>query len=73
MKKTYGTPACAIAASIENDEIAWCESTIENRDELELLSDDWGGDDTYLDFWGTNDDGDEWRVHIEPAPTSEED
>lgn len=72
MKKIYETPADAIMASIEYNTIAWCESTAENRDELELTADDWGGDYTYIDFWGTNDDGYEWRVHVEPAPKLEE-
>jgi hypothetical protein len=41
-------------------------------EELKLMSDDWtDANDGIVETWGTDDEGNEWRVHYEPTEREE--
>ncbi len=56
----------AIARSISHDEIVTIDYHAEASEELQLTCDDWVVNTAYglTEYWGTTDDGNEWRVHI---------
>lgn len=60
-----------IAQSIANDEIAHAEWTDDLADELATRSDDWTTNGDVLEFWGGDDDGNDWRVHLAKPATGE--
>lgn len=53
-----------IARSVEHDEIVHAPHTPELHDALLLLCDDYVENRPTVEFWGTDDDGEEWRVHL---------
>lgn len=53
-----------IGQSIEHDEIAHGEWTDALADELAAQSDDWTTNGDVIEFWGSDDDGNDWRVHL---------
>jgi hypothetical protein len=62
----------AIDESIYNNKIVHIEHTSELEEELIILCDDYldvysseGGYLTHFDFWGTDDDGKEWRIYLD--------
>jgi hypothetical protein len=55
----------AIARSVSHNEIARAEASAETVLDLMLESDDSVQSDGEWQFWGTRDDGAEWRVHVE--------
>lgn len=63
MSTTYTTAAEAVAASAQSGEITRCELTAENLETLQVECDDSvEGDEA--EFWGEDDAGNEWRVHV---------
>lgn len=65
----------AINASIRENRIARitqaqifdCGSTQALIDYMLPRCEDWVANGDVIEFWGTDDDGDEWRVHVERA------
>lgn len=66
MSTIYATAAEAIEDSAQGNTITRCANTAQNMEELHMLcSDDAEGDE--LEFWGEDDNGNEWRVHVPAA------
>lgn len=59
----HATAAEAVAASIINNRIAHCQNTEENMTDLLAWCDD-SADSAEHEFWGIDDDGNHWRVHV---------
>lgn len=60
---TYATAAEAIEASAQHGDITRCANTPANLEALLVECDDnVEGDE--LEYWGVDDDGDSWRVHV---------
>ena len=60
--------ADAVSSSVAHTEIARCADTQDNRDWLMTHCDDWtwaAGSDS--EYWGLDDNGNAWRVHIKPT------
>ncbi len=53
-----------IARSIYHDEIVSVKWTQELEDELIIRNDDSVEDGGVYQFWGEDDNGDDWRVHL---------
>ena len=53
----------AIARSISHNEIITIDNTDENLEALLVECDDHTETGSVHEFWGTDDDGNEWRVH----------
>jgi hypothetical protein len=54
-----------ITRSISHDEIAHARHDAETAAELAALSDDSVENGAVIEYWGTDDDGAEWRVHLD--------
>ena len=54
-----------IKRSISHDEIAHGKYDAETAAELAALSDDSVENGAVIEYWGTDDDGAEWRVHLD--------
>ena len=54
----------AIARSVSHTEIVTLEYNWETIQDLLVWSDDNVETETVHEFWGTDDDGNEWRVHV---------
>ena len=54
-----------IKRSISHNEIAHGKYDAETAMELKSLSDDSVENGDVIEYWGTDDDGDEWRVHLD--------
>lgn len=72
----------AISRSVSHNEIVTigpfgAKTFVELRDELRGLSEDYVWTTTsrgnLVEFWGTTDDGDEWRVHLDAGSVGEKD
>ena len=59
--------ASAIEESILRDKIVRIEGTAENIESLLAECDDHTENGQQHEFWGTDDEGDSWRVHAEVA------
>lgn len=59
--------ARAVARSVSHGEIVTVCDEGELCDELTALADDSAVNGTVVEFWGTTDDGDQWRVHVRRA------
>lgn len=56
----------AILESITQNRIVIIETaTSDDVESLKLASDDWVENGSIIEFWGRDDDGDDWRVHVE--------
>lgn len=67
MSKTiYATAAEAIKTSVQQDEITRCERTADNLAALRDQCENHVEADEH-EFWGEDDDGNEWRVHVAAA------
>jgi hypothetical protein len=53
-----------IAESIRYSKIAMADYSGDLADELLVRSEDSVQNGTETEYWGTTDDGDEWRVHL---------
>lgn len=54
-----------IARSISHTEIAHADYSADLADELSVECDDSSeASETVIEYWGTDDDGNEWRVHL---------
>jgi hypothetical protein len=53
----------AINESILRDRIVLVEGTTENIEALDTACDDSVDNGPEIEFWGTDEDGDNWRVH----------
>lgn len=58
------TAADAIARSISHNEAVYLDASFEREEWLLVRCDDHVQNGLIHEFWGTSDDGDEWRVHI---------
>jgi hypothetical protein len=63
MSTIYATAEEAIVASAEHDEITRCKASETNRLTLLAACDD-SADGEEQEFWGSDNDGNSWRVHI---------
>ena len=54
-----------IARSISHNEIAHAKFDAETAAELASLAEDSVENGAVIEYWGTDDDGDEWRVHLD--------
>jgi hypothetical protein len=54
----------AIARSISHNEIVHAEYDEDMATDLELRADDSAVNGDTYEFWGQDDDGNEWRVHL---------
>jgi hypothetical protein len=64
MKTTYATATEAIERSISHNEITRCERTECNFEDLMFVSDNSNDGNDETEFWGEDDNGNTWRVHI---------
>jgi antitoxin component of MazEF toxin-antitoxin module len=62
--KMHATAAEAIEASIARNEITRCERTDANIEDLLVLCDDSTDSNDESEYWGSDDEGNEWRVHV---------
>jgi len=53
-----------ITESVTHDQIAHATATPELLADLTAQCDDSVQNDDVMEFWGTRDDGEEWRVHL---------
>jgi hypothetical protein len=64
MLNTNDTALALIATSVVQNCIAHAEWAPDLADVLAVLSSDSAENGSEHEFWGTDDDGDEWRVHL---------
>lgn len=64
---TITTAADAIAESIRHTSIVVIDDAPGLRDDLMTMCDDNIESDGKHEFWGTDDEGDDWRVHVRVA------
>lgn len=62
----YSTAAEAIMVSVQQTELTRCEPTPENLDALLAACDD-NVEAGEHEFWGRDDDNNDWRVHVARA------
>jgi len=55
----------AINESIANDCIVHLDHTPELADELQSICDDSVDNDGVIEYWGVDDDGRDWRIHLD--------
>lgn len=56
-----------IQHSISYNEIAHADYSDDLALDLMIACDDWVESGTVCEYWGTTDNGDEWRVHLRGA------
>ena len=68
------TASQAIARSVSHNEIVTIEFNTYTEHDLLAACEDWTGNPTArrTEFWGTDNDGNEWRVHMRAEPEGEE-
>jgi len=54
----------AVVRSITHNEIVTIDWDSADRDYLAIECEDWVANGPVTEFWGTDADGDEWRVHL---------
>lgn len=58
----------AIDESIERNTIARCRNNSNNDFSLMMVCDEWAYSDAEKEYWGADEDGHEWRVHMPRRP-----
>lgn len=61
---TMTAAQAAIARSISHNEIVHIDQDAEAHEELSLAAEDSVWNDPVTEYWGTTEDGSEWRVHV---------
>jgi len=62
----------AIARSISHNEIVTIDYSGDAQTDLLVEADDWTDNGDIREYWGTTDDGDNWRVHMRMADERED-
>ena len=57
-----------IDRSVSYSEVARADWTVELAEALSLESDDSAETEGEVEYWGTREDGEEWRVHLRRTP-----
>lgn len=65
MKQIDNTIDNALFLSVTQNRIVHLEYSEELHDQMLSLCDDWTNGESCNEYWGTNDEGDEWRVHLD--------
>lgn len=64
MAKTAKTIGQAIRESIQTDRIVTIEGNAATHEALLALADDSADQPELTEYWGTDDDGRSWRIHV---------